>query len=86
MNTFTIDKVHNREFHLDNILHVLRITKNLMIVSQFTNNYSVLIKFHSDCYFMKEKCMGWKLLQGEVNQDLYSFKISLDKRRHGVTF
>lgn len=30
--------------------------------------------------------MGQILLQGKVNQGLYSFNISLDKRRRGIPF
>lgn len=32
MNTFSIDKVYNREFYLNNILHVHNITKILLSV------------------------------------------------------
>lgn len=80
-NTFAIDKVHNKEFHLNNILHVPNITKNLLSAFHFTKDNSFIIEFHYDCYFVKDKCIGQILLQG-----LYYVNVSLEKRRHSTPF
>lgn len=44
--------INNKPLHMKNLMYVLGITKNLMSVSQFSNDNKVYFKFHATkCFF-----------------------------------
>lgn len=59
---------------LNNLLHVPSITKNLISVSQFAKDNSVLFEFHSDHFVVKSQAFKEVLQHGKVGPDgLYTF-------------
>ena len=60
-----------KPFYLHNILHVPNITKNLLIISQFTHDNNVVIEFYSTCCLVKDKNSRAMLLQGTLKEGLY---------------
>lgn len=57
--------------HLNNILHVPAIIKNLLSVSKLLTNNDILIEFHSTCCFVKAKNSRTVLLKGIAKGGLY---------------
>ena len=51
-------------------------TKNLLSISQFTNDNKVFIEFHSDCCLIKDKCSRKTLARGELRNGLYQLNLS----------
>ncbi|GAA0164420.1 hypothetical protein LIER_39779 [Lithospermum erythrorhizon] len=58
--------------HLNNVLHVSSITKNLLSVSQLTKHNNIYLEFHSSHCFVKD-LQGRTLLTRTVDQGLYKF-------------
>ena len=56
--------------HLQDILCVPKITKNLISVSKLLANNNITIEFISDACFVKDKVKGTLLAQGTANQCL----------------
>lgn len=57
-----------------NLLHVPKITKNLVSVSKFAKDNHVFFEFHSDKCLVKSQVTNEVLLRGEVGADgLYQF-------------
>lgn len=61
---------------LNNILHVLAITKNLLSISQFTKDNDVVVEFNSEFCLIKNKNSKKVLLQGGLKHDLYQLDLS----------
>jgi hypothetical protein len=45
-------------FILRNVLHVPKITKNLLSVQKFTYDNNVYMEFHPSCFFVKDRMTG----------------------------
>src|ERR1044072_7540807 len=59
---------------LNNLLHVPKITKNLLSVSKFAHDKHVYFEFHSNSCYVKSQANNQILLQGKVGTDgLYAF-------------
>ncbi|PON89348.1 hypothetical protein TorRG33x02_148910, partial [Trema orientale] len=61
----------SRSLKLSNILHVPKITKNLISISQFISDNNVLVEFSSTCCVIKDKATKTILLQGILKDGLY---------------
>ena len=61
----------HKSFSLNNILHVLAITKNLLYVHQFTLDNNVFIELHPFFSLVKENMTGHVLLKGTHKDGLY---------------
>ena len=61
---------------LHNIIHIPKITKNLISISQFTKDNDVVIEFFSDCCLIKDKVTTITLLDGALKQGLYKLNLS----------
>jgi hypothetical protein len=66
-------------FDLSNILHVPMITKNLLLVHQFTKDTNTFFEFHPDYFFLKDRRSGKVLLRGPNNHGLYQFPPTSNK-------
>ena len=62
---------------LKNILHIPRITKNLLSVSKFVKDNDVLIEFHPNVCLVKDRSSKKVLLQGALKKGLYEFGLPL---------
>ena len=56
---------------MNHVLHVPKITKNLLSVSQFTKDNNIIAEFYSNCCLIKEKITRRVLLQGKLSDGLY---------------
>lgn len=61
---------------LNNILFVHSIAKNLLSISQYTHDNNVLIEFHHDCCYVKDKHTLKVLLKGLLVNGLYQLDLS----------
>uniref|UniRef100_A0A803QC77 Integrase catalytic domain-containing protein n=1 Tax=Cannabis sativa TaxID=3483 RepID=A0A803QC77_CANSA len=61
----------SNNLRLNSVLHVPAITKNLVSVSQLTNDNCVFLEFHKTCCFVKDKETGKVLLKGTLKDGLY---------------
>jgi histone deacetylase 1/2 len=61
----------SRHLYLRNVLHVPRVTKNLLFVRRFTYDNRVYIEFHPNSLFVKDLLTGTILLRGRVRGGLY---------------
>lgn len=61
---------------LNNFLFVPAIAKNLLSISQFTLDNNVIIEFHHDCCFVKNKTSQRVLLKGKLVNGLYQLDLS----------
>jgi hypothetical protein len=59
-------------FHLNNVVHVPQITKNLLSVSKFTSDNGVYFEFHPNFFCVKDPASGNILLKGKHEHGLYS--------------
>ncbi|XP_022156747.1 uncharacterized protein LOC111023586 [Momordica charantia] len=62
-------------FHLQNLLHVPQIAKNLISLSLFAKDNHVFFEFHPSNYFVKDLTTGQLLFQGTVHDELYQFEL-----------
>lgn len=74
--SFSSSVCANRIFHLNNMLHVPTITKNLISVSQFAKDNGVYFEFHPTLCYAKDQVSGQMLLQGTLHDGLYIFNLS----------
>jgi hypothetical protein len=58
-------------FTLRHVLHVPKITKNLIYVQKFTADNNVFIEFHPSCFFVKDHMSEKILHQGPSRNGLY---------------
>lgn len=58
---------------LHNLLHVPRVSKNLLSVSQFACDNKVYFEFHADHCFVKSQDTRQILLEGKLRNGLYAF-------------
>lgn len=56
---------------LNELLHIPKISKNLIIVSQLASDNNILVEFDYFGYTMKDKLTGKVLIQGVQNEGLY---------------
>ena len=60
-------------FRLNNVLHVLDISNNLLSVHKFTNNTHTLMEFHPSLFRVKDLATRRLLLIGPSKHGLYPF-------------
>jgi Reverse transcriptase (RNA-dependent DNA polymerase)/gag-polypeptide of LTR copia-type len=60
--------------HLENVLHVPKITKNLLSVSQLAMDNRVIVEFSSQCCFIKDQATQQTLLTGTLHNGLYKLQ------------
>lgn len=65
-----------RILHLNHLLHVPTVTKNLLSVSQFARDNGVYFEFHPSLCYVKDQITGQVLLQGTLHNGLYKFNLS----------
>lgn len=56
---------HNRALYLKNLLHIQKISKNLLDVSKSICDNNVLFEFHPDVCFSKDQATELTCLQGK---------------------
>lgn len=66
----------SRLLHLENLLCVSHIAKNLLSISQITKDDGVIVEFHSDHCLIKDKLTKKALLQGYLKDGLYKLQAS----------
>lgn len=76
-NSFSSNIVHNRTFLMHHILHVPKITKNLLSVSKFIQDYDVYFEFGTFHYCVKDQETQEVLLKGRLVDGLYKFDLDL---------
>jgi hypothetical protein len=59
------------DFFLKNILHVPRISQNLLSVHQFAKDNNVFFEFHPSFFYVKDLFSGAILLSGKSKDGLY---------------
>jgi hypothetical protein len=59
-------------FILCNVLHVPKITKNLLSVQKFTLDNNAFVEFHPSCFFVKDHISGKILHKGPSKNGLIS--------------
>ena len=69
---------------LCNILHVPKITKSLISVSQFTKDNNVIAKFFSDGCLIKDKVTKQVFLEGSLKGGLYQLDVNQIKRPSSI--
>ena len=91
-NDFTLNIKHigstnlchySKPLKLKNILHVPKITKNLISISQFSIDNNVLVEFSSVGFTIKDNDTKNNLLQGTLKEGLYHLDCSTLKSTHG---
>ena len=65
----------SRKLSLKNLLHVPRITKNLLSVSKFAKDNSVFFEFHHNFCFVKDLGTREIVLKGTLDKGLYHFLV-----------
>lgn len=78
--SFFSSKNSSRLLHLKNMLCVPPIAKKFLNISQITKDNGVIVEFHSNHYFIKDKVTRETLLQGTLKDGLYQLQISLPTR------
>lgn len=73
----TLLKTSTRPLHLNNILHVPAIHKNLISVYKLCNANQVSVQFYPSCFQVRDLKTGVPLLQGNTKNELYEWPISL---------
>jgi hypothetical protein len=63
-------------FILRNVLHVPKITKNLLSVQKFTLDNNAFMEFHPSCFFVKDRISGKILHKGPSKNGLYQWSPS----------
>lgn len=71
---------------LKQLLHVPKITKNLLSVSKFAHDNNVYFEFHSTVCFIKDQAIHTILLMGKLEDGLYVFDKSQIHLQHGPVF
>ncbi|KAL5565047.1 hypothetical protein UlMin_028211 [Ulmus minor] len=71
----------SKSLTLKHILHVPKITKNLLSVSQFTKDNNVIFEFNSSSCFVKDQVTKTTLLRGILHKGLYRFDLR-DERKN----
>lgn len=66
-----LNTLYKTHIHLNNILHIFTIIKNLLNVSKLLTNNDVLIEFHKTSCFVKDKRIWTILLKWIVGGGLY---------------
>ncbi|GAA0157982.1 transmembrane signal receptor [Lithospermum erythrorhizon] len=80
----SISAYPNKYVHLNNILHVPQITKNLLSVSQLAADNNVYLEFHAGHCFVKD-LQGRILLQGKLDQGLYRLESNASSQDHSAS-
>lgn len=61
------------------MLHVPSIIENLLSVTKFTKDNIVLVEFHDDYVYVKDKSSGQRLIQRKLRTGLYAFDVAINK-------
>lgn len=64
---------------LHNVLHVPKIQRNLLSISQLTCDNDCDVIFYSNCCYVKDKATGKVVLQGRLKDGLYQLNLNLSK-------
>ena len=76
-----------KSFILQNVLHVLHITKNLISVSQFTKDNDCFLEFHPNIFCVKDKASSEHILYRRPSKaGLYSFFPSSSRHHQYAAF
>lgn len=67
--------LNSKPFVLKNLLHVPKITKNLLSVSQFAKDNSVFFEFHFSICLVKDQVTQQVLLKGLFMDEFYNFDV-----------
>ncbi|KAH6827086.1 hypothetical protein C2S53_004692 [Perilla frutescens var. hirtella] len=67
---------HSHAFLLKSLLHVPKITKNLISVSQFARDNNVFFEFYPTFYLVKDQVTRATLLTGKLDCGLYCFNLT----------
>jgi len=68
-----ITPYNNIVIHLNQLLHVPNMTKNLISVSKFAKDNNVFFEFYSDYFLVKQQDTNRIILQGKLKYGLYVF-------------
>lgn len=68
-------KIANKQFHLNDILHVPTATQNLLSVSSFTQSNNVSVEFFPNYFLVKDLATKEVLFQGPNDGGLYSLPL-----------
>ena len=71
---------HSQSLALHNILHIPKITKNLISVSQFTKDNNMVAEFFSDGCLIKDKVTRQVLLRVSLKRGLYQLDVTQAKK------
>ena len=72
--------------HLDNILHVPKITKILLSIAKLTYDNNAIVEFHPFSVFVKDKITKKVLLRGMLKDGLYRVNVSDAKHVNNLSF
>jgi hypothetical protein len=61
----------SRSLHLNNVLHVPKVAKNLVSVHRLTKDNSAFIEFHPDFFLIKDQATRNTILRGPCRRGLY---------------
>ncbi|KAL5583154.1 hypothetical protein UlMin_015596 [Ulmus minor] len=81
VNSYISCSKSSKSLTLKNILHIPKITKNLLSISRFTKDNNLLFEFNSSSCFGKDKVSKTTLLQGVLHKGLYRFDLR-DERKN----
>ena len=73
-----------KSFHLNNVLHVPKASKNLCFVNRFVRDNDVFIEFHPRHFFIKDQVTKTTLHSGRCEGGLYSLRSTKNKQALGV--
>ncbi|XP_073025083.1 uncharacterized protein [Primulina eburnea] len=74
-NSQLFSSLSSRALHLNRLLRVPLITKNLISVSKFASDNSVFFEFHPTFCTVKDRTTGKLLLKGMLHEGLYRFSL-----------
>jgi histone deacetylase 1/2 len=72
------------EIHLNNVLHVPQVNKNLVSVNRLTRDNNVFLEFHPNHFSIKEQVMKRTLHSSRCEGGLYPLRSSSNKQVLGV--
>jgi hypothetical protein len=68
----------NHDLHLNNVLHVPQVAKNLVSVHRFTKDNHTFMEFHPDFFLVKDQTTMKVLLCGRCRSGLYPLQHTSD--------
>lgn len=68
---FTTINTNKKPLNLNEVLYVPNITKNLLSISKLAADNNILVEFHANHCFVKDKMTGTVLVEGKLKEGLY---------------